>query len=359
MFKNRWVAILFFLSFLLSGCLSNLHQRGLEATGREAYPQAIRFYVEHLKKHPGDLIARNDLGVAYLRSGEYDLAFLEFQKVLASDPRYIRAHYNIALVYNFKGLPEEEIAAYQNALKIDPDHLPSRLNLAHLYIEQGRIGQATAIYEEVLEKHPNQSRALYNLALIYDEAGRRAEAAGLLERFLKQNPDPQWREEAERHLARLKAPLVPLTLSLPPYRYNCASIPMPIKINPTPAAPFNIVGETRPANAVPATTAMAVLKTSAPAAARKTFILLAAALVAKRRVASCVLSPNSAKKTVIKMVQIGLIPLSSSETIKKAIDRPRFTSHAPGRERVDHANWFQARRGISPRPSQIPQIKNR
>ncbi len=204
-FSGGCKAVVLFCSWMvLASCASSLHLRGLEATGREDHGEAVRFYLEHLKSHPDDLRARNDLGVSYLRSGAYDLAFLEFQKVLAADPRYVRAYYNIALVYNFKGLPDEEFKAYQKALEIDPGHLPTRLNLAHLYIERGELARAKTIYEAVLDAHPNQPRALYNLALLYDQEGKRKEAEGLLERFLDQQSDPQWREEAEEHLTRLK-----------------------------------------------------------------------------------------------------------------------------------------------------------
>jgi|SRR5579884_684283 len=203
-FRSKFFLSLFFSGWILAGCASDLHLRGLEATGRGEHGEAVRFYLAHLKEHPDDLRARNDLGVSYLRSGQYDLAFLEFQKVLAADPRYVRAYYNIALVYNFKGLPDEEFNAYQKALEIDPGHLPTRLNLAHLNIERGEIARAREIYESVLQAHPNQPRALYNLALLYDQEGKKEGAVALLERFLAERPDPQWKEEAEGHLARLK-----------------------------------------------------------------------------------------------------------------------------------------------------------
>jgi Tfp pilus assembly protein PilF len=204
LFSGRGKAAVLFCSCIVLASCASLHQRGLEATVREDHAEAIRFYLEHLKNHPNDLRARNDLGVSYLRSGQYDLAFLEFQRVLAADPQYVRAYYNIALVYNFKGLPDEELNAYRKALEIDPGHLPTRLNLAHFYIERGEIAEAKEIYEAVLRAHPNQPRALYNLALLYDQEGRGKEAVALLERFLGQQRDPQWREEAEEHLTRLK-----------------------------------------------------------------------------------------------------------------------------------------------------------
>lgn len=205
LFPRGCKAVALFCSWvLLASCAPSLHLRGLEATAREEHGMAVRFYREHLKNHPDDLRARNDLGVSYLRSGAYDLAFVEFQKVLAADPRYVRAYYNIALVYHFKGLPDEEFNAYLKALEIDPGHLPTRLNLAHLNIERGEIAKAKEIYEEVLRNHPNQPRALYNLALLYDQDGKGKDAFALLERFLQQEHDPEWRQEAEEHLKRLR-----------------------------------------------------------------------------------------------------------------------------------------------------------
>ncbi|MFQ5580098.1 MAG: tetratricopeptide repeat protein [Nitrospiria bacterium] len=199
------------LSILFSvGCAStSLHQRGLEADKKGDFDEAVGHYVEHLKAHPGDLRVRNDLGVAYLRGGKYNRAFLEFKKVLIRDPKYVIAYYNIGLIYNFKGLIDEEIKAYEQALLIDPDHRPTRLNLAHVYLGQGKIEQATQIYKDVLQKYPDQSRALYNLALIYDQAGKTTEAITLLEHLLSLNKagiDPTLpRDQAEALLSRLKA----------------------------------------------------------------------------------------------------------------------------------------------------------
>lgn len=74
------IIILSICAAALIGCAPNWHGRGLEATGRGEHMEAVRFYQAHLKQYPDDLRARNDLGVSYLRSGQYDLAFWSFKR---------------------------------------------------------------------------------------------------------------------------------------------------------------------------------------------------------------------------------------------------------------------------------------
>ena len=74
-------------------------------------------------------------------------------------------------------------------------------------------------------------------------------------------------------------------------------------INPVPAIQVKYFGFIYFVRASPRTTAMLVASKRAREAARNTRNLECSLLVAKRRVANWVLSPNSAKSTVIKMVR--------------------------------------------------------
>ncbi len=99
----------FLLGFLITGCmkLSGPYDLGNRALELEDYGKAISYYRGALDKDPTDNRARNNLGVACLRNREYDQAFKEFQKVIATDPENPKAHFNLALVYYARGLLEQ------------------------------------------------------------------------------------------------------------------------------------------------------------------------------------------------------------------------------------------------------------
>src|SRR5690606_24166033 len=71
-------------------------------------------------------------------------------------------------------------------------------------------------------------------------------------------------------------------------------------MKPTPAAYVSSLGVTKCARAAPAATPTALDTTSAAEAPRKTLQRLPGDRPANRSVASCVLSPSSARKTVAK-----------------------------------------------------------
>src|SRR2546425_6324676 len=78
------------------------------------------------------------------------------------------------------------------------------------------------------------------------------------------------------------------------------SIQIPIATNPRPAMARSGRGGIQPPRELPASTARAVDRHSAAADARSTPSLLIPGVAAKNNVASCVLSPNSARNTLTK-----------------------------------------------------------
>ena len=101
--------LIILLGLLFNACSKQAHKIADEALSKGDYKKAIEYYTEELKKTPTDVQLRNNLGITYIRLARYDDAFREYQKAIAIDPNYAKAHYNLGLVYYHKGLLDKDI----------------------------------------------------------------------------------------------------------------------------------------------------------------------------------------------------------------------------------------------------------
>ncbi|MEW6325449.1 MAG: tetratricopeptide repeat protein [Nitrospirota bacterium] len=192
----------------LAACLAPAPYRlGNRALERGDYAEAIRQYQQALADDPADPAARNNLGVAYLRADQDELAFQEFQKILVRRPADAKAQFNLGLVYYKKGLFDLELEAYRKTIELDPGHFEAHLHLGHAALAKGLDDDAMQQYRWVLDKHPAHPSALYNLSLLHEDRGELREALALLERYLKLNYSSRWTLEAQRRADALRARL--------------------------------------------------------------------------------------------------------------------------------------------------------
>jgi tetratricopeptide (TPR) repeat protein len=93
-----WIIIITFLN----GCGESLHNRkkkhflhkGNVAFREKLYDEAIRYYREALETDPGYAQAYNNLGIVYVKTGEYHQAAEAFDRCLEKDPDFTEAYYN-------------------------------------------------------------------------------------------------------------------------------------------------------------------------------------------------------------------------------------------------------------------------
>jgi len=136
------------------------------------FPKAVTAYRAVLEDHPDDREALNNLGIAYSSLHQNQRAESLYQRAIAVDSSYLAPYNNLMLVQiALKRLPEAE-ATYERARRQLPD-LP-------------------LVWHDGI--------AIANQQGDYMTAASRAQA--LKARF---GTDPQWRADAERHLAIVAA----------------------------------------------------------------------------------------------------------------------------------------------------------
>ena len=94
--------------------------RGNDLYRQGDYRAAVDRYQAALALRPGDLKARNNLGIAYMQLAMDDRAMAAFEEVLRLDGAYGLAYYNLACVHARAGRVAEAVDHLRRAVEIEP-----------------------------------------------------------------------------------------------------------------------------------------------------------------------------------------------------------------------------------------------
>jgi len=110
--------------------------------------EAIPILEELLTRTPGDLKARNLLGIALLNSGKREEAAAQFVRAMQQDPAFYPAIKNLAVAeIALKRLPQAR-AHFEEVLKLAPNDPVSHLNLGEFDFADRRYAEALAHYRQ-------------------------------------------------------------------------------------------------------------------------------------------------------------------------------------------------------------------
>jgi tetratricopeptide (TPR) repeat protein len=123
-------------------------------------------YRQALAANPKDLDARLQIGTIYARNGVGEVAQVEFDAILAQEPRHAAAANNRGNLYYGRGDFERALEAYRYAEELDPQDGGIRLNAALAYYRLGKLAEARGKYREAAQLRkdiPSQYGALARL----------------------------------------------------------------------------------------------------------------------------------------------------------------------------------------------------
>ncbi len=144
---------------VLSGCLVCACATG----GKEALRKAEAFY---------------KLGIAKMQEGQYQEAFVNFQKAIMNNPEDKRSYYALGLVYQEFGQYKEAEASFKKAIELDKNYSEAYNSLGLLYTKMSRYAEAEEAFKKALSNplYLNPERAITNLGMLYYRQGRYDEA---------------------------------------------------------------------------------------------------------------------------------------------------------------------------------------
>lgn len=168
------VSVFILLSLLLGGC------GGTSGELRPDQPMGVRSAAE----------ANANLGLGYMRQGNYSEALVKLKRALRQDPGLARAHHYIAELY--KRLEREELAEehYQRALQLDPRDSAAQNNFGAFLCARGRFTDAEPHFKAAIADplYNGRAESYQNAAICALDAGEDGKAEKYLAAALKLNP---------------------------------------------------------------------------------------------------------------------------------------------------------------------------
>ena len=119
----------------------------------------------------------------------FEAAIAPLQKVIAEQPEFAYAHFQLAYVYTALKKTDEARAEYGRTIAIDPKMSEAYLNLGMMLLDKQEDAAAIAPLRKAVELLPAQSRPRYLLAVAQDRSGDRAGAAESFKALLHLDPN--------------------------------------------------------------------------------------------------------------------------------------------------------------------------
>ena len=120
---------------------------------------------------------------------KFEDAVAPLQRVIADQPEFAYAHFQLAYVYTALKKTNDARAEYERAIAIDPKMAEAYLNLGMLLLDTQQDAVAVAPLRKAVEMLPAQSRPRYLLAVALDRSGDRAGAAESFDALLHLDPN--------------------------------------------------------------------------------------------------------------------------------------------------------------------------
>jgi Flp pilus assembly protein TadD len=125
----------------------------------------------------------------HIDAKEFEAAVAPLQTVIAEQPEFAYAHFQLAYVYTALKKSDEANAEYARTIAIDPKMSEAYLNLGILLLDKQEAAAAVAPLRKAVELLPAQSRPRYLLAVALDRSGDHAGASESFEALLHLDPN--------------------------------------------------------------------------------------------------------------------------------------------------------------------------
>ncbi len=160
----------------------------------------LSLWTETVRVAPQAARARNNLGAAYLRRGQLDLAREQLEAALLIKPDSPIARGNLGKVYFDLGDLTSAERELEAALRLQRREVIPRLWLGGVYVQEGRTTDAEEAFRAVLRRDSRNGFAYNNLGVLLMKTGRVAEGEEAFRSAIRVQPDFR---EAQENLIRL------------------------------------------------------------------------------------------------------------------------------------------------------------
>lgn len=160
-------------------CFAGINEINL---AKENYEKAIAINPEYSKAH-------FNLAGVFHELKDFNASIRSYQKALIIEPNYAEAHNNLGNVLRDSSEIESAIESYKKAIFIKQDYVEAHYSLGTSFQELGKLKETVKCYKKVLELRPNLTGTINNLGNILRELGRSKEAISQYKKAIEIDPD--------------------------------------------------------------------------------------------------------------------------------------------------------------------------
>lgn len=143
---------------------------------------AVRPLTRALRLRPQSPEVNYQLGLAHLHQDQPAKAIGPLRRATQLEPDDFRAHLQLANTYYLLQKYDQALDAFARCQELDPQHPQLCANFGGLLAQLGRVSTAEKVYRAGLAKHPDSGQLSFNLGVLLWQQGRTEEAR---ERILK------------------------------------------------------------------------------------------------------------------------------------------------------------------------------
>ena len=125
-----------------------------------------------LKANPTSFAANNNLGLLFMRRGEYDRAITLYEKASELSPSLDIPYFNQGEAYRFGGDNAQAKKMYAKTIWINPGHVDARVNLAEILWKEGKEDEAIEYLKKSITRNPRSGKLHSELGLFYYNQGK-------------------------------------------------------------------------------------------------------------------------------------------------------------------------------------------
>jgi tetratricopeptide (TPR) repeat protein len=127
--------------------------RFYETRGRKE--EALKAYENVLDLHPSAVLY-DRFAMLLWNMGKRDLSRAAYEEAIVKNPNNADLHFNLGIVHDTSGRPEEAIGAFEEVLRLDPDRVAACENLGRSLCSLDRFTEAIPYLRRALELAPSE-----------------------------------------------------------------------------------------------------------------------------------------------------------------------------------------------------------
>jgi len=139
---------------------------GFDRARSAVWNDDARLWAEVVRRSPGNLLARINLGSAYMERKEFDRAEAEFRRVTVLAPDYPRAYYNLGLLALRRERYDDAKEYFLQTAEVAPGYAEAYHVLGAEALKRRRFEEARAAFQQAVALRPTDANAHAQLGLI-------------------------------------------------------------------------------------------------------------------------------------------------------------------------------------------------